>query len=154
MRIRIRHKYWNLRYVTNFKDYGECEGPDIPNKTIRIRAGLSPQRELQTLVHELLHAGLWDVSEETVDFASEDIAGKLSQMGWELHKDLRNRRASRSACSQLAFDLRSLLRSRIWSIDGAVLDLLASDMAVVFYRLGWRISPSVGDPHHSPLRGG
>lgn len=45
--------------------------------TITIAWGLTPAQQLQTLVHEVLHAALWDLDEEAVERAEEAIGQAL-----------------------------------------------------------------------------
>ena len=48
-----------------------------PTKTITIAWGLTPAQQLQTLVHEVLHASLWDLDEEAVERAEAAIGNAL-----------------------------------------------------------------------------
>lgn len=49
---------------------------------ISVRPGLSPQRELEVLIHELLHASDWTKDESWVHDTARDIATALSAMGY------------------------------------------------------------------------
>jgi len=151
LRIRIRRKYWTLRYVANFGADGECDEPQARSKLIRVRAGLPPKRELEVLVHEMLHAGLWDVSEDTIDRIAADVTERLAAIGWKKVKPPTQGRWRPKRADQIAIgdDLRYILRSRMWAIDGGVLDELASDIGVVLARLGWTID----DLENRPLPG-
>lgn len=68
------------------KRNGECDGlcygggPD-PGK-IFIKPGMSAKRELNTVVHEILHAFFWDKSEHDVDRCASVISNYLSKSGW------------------------------------------------------------------------
>ncbi len=55
--------------------WGECD----PDGTIRIDSRLKPQHFLDTLIHELLHREIPDLSEECVQETAEIIAKHL----WE-----------------------------------------------------------------------
>ena len=50
---------------------GDC---DKDEKTIRIQEGLSEDRRLVVTIHEVLHALMWELSEETVERWSEELA--------------------------------------------------------------------------------
>lgn len=41
------------------------------------------QRELEILIHEALHACLWDLAEESVEETARDIAALLEKLGYE-----------------------------------------------------------------------
>ena len=50
--------------------------------TISIRPGLTRKRELEVLIHELLHAADWTKDESWVHETSEDITAFLSALGF------------------------------------------------------------------------
>ena len=59
-----------------------CDPPNEPGKRIRIRQGLKGERELDTLIHELMHAAHWDLDEQAVNDTAEDIARVLWRLGY------------------------------------------------------------------------
>lgn len=61
---------------------GKCDHPEKPYKSIKIRTGLSQKEELETIVHELLHAMLWPYDEEIIDKMGKDISGFLWRLGY------------------------------------------------------------------------
>ena len=78
---RFRVRYSNLR--TN---HGVCTDPGKPNPTITIAKGLDELGELETIIHESLHAaGYFVLSEEFVENAAHDIARLLVRLGFEKH---------------------------------------------------------------------
>jgi len=90
MRITILGKRWNLRFVPwrrGRSTYGYCEHPAEPGKEIVITDGHSDQLMLDTLLHEFLHAGAWNLSEETVDQWSTDVSRILIKLGWTRKAD-------------------------------------------------------------------
>lgn len=88
MRIIIRGKSWNLRFCRLPNDRrGDCESPYDKGKTIRISKTLAGQEKLEVLLHEMLHAGVWDLSEEAVDELSTDMAQVLYKLGWRDESD-------------------------------------------------------------------
>lgn len=88
MRIRIRGKYWQLVYDSHLpKDCdGLCDAPDLDKKRIRIRSTLTEQTELETLIHECLHAAFWDADEYAISETSCDIAKVLWKLGYKREK--------------------------------------------------------------------
>lgn len=83
MRVRIRGRYWRLlrgRLPQGID--GLCDPPTSQEKAITIRRRLPLADELRVLIHEMLHAGDWDKSEEAVDELSSDIARVLLRDGW------------------------------------------------------------------------
>ncbi len=81
MRVHINGKRWDLRF-TNLQGHGQCDGPHIPNKEIRIRSNLKGEERLDTLIHEMLHAAMWSIDEEVIHAAASDIARVLWRLGY------------------------------------------------------------------------
>ena len=77
----IRGKRWLFQFVPNLfgqlGEWGSCDSPGTPGKSIRVDAGLRGQKLLETLVHEQLHAAYWDLDEEAIHEAARDIAKNL-----------------------------------------------------------------------------
>lgn len=87
MKIRIGRLLWELvrPQPVVFADtpYGECDDPKTPGKQIRVRADLTDKLELDTLIHEMLHASAWEVlSEEFVTQTAHDVARVLWRLGY------------------------------------------------------------------------
>jgi hypothetical protein len=72
----IRGKMWDVRYVPNMRADGECDPPNKPGKEIRISRRCKGLRRLVVLLHEGIHAGLWDLDESVVEELAEDL-GRL-----------------------------------------------------------------------------
>jgi hypothetical protein len=89
MRVKLLGKFWNLVYGDPGRDAdGKCSPPDLPNKTITIRKSLTKERELEILIHEMLHAVDWHKDEEHfIQPAAEDIARVLWKLGYRRNKD-------------------------------------------------------------------
>lgn len=81
--VKILGKVWKLRYVSIKKYYGECDPPSFPNKEIRIAKGLSSEKELEILLHEMLHAAFWNLDESTVDRVAKDFSKALIKLGYK-----------------------------------------------------------------------
>jgi hypothetical protein len=76
--LKIRGQRWRLRFVPNL---GDAEGLcDKDQRTIKIALGYPEDRTLDSVVHELLHAALWDLDEECV----HDTANAISAALWKL----------------------------------------------------------------------
>jgi len=98
MKVTIRKKRWNLRFVPflgwfqeggkRHRVSGACDGPDTYNKAIMIAKGQSEFSELDSLLHEMLHAGLWEIDEDIVHELATDMARVLTRLGW--HKEVRS----------------------------------------------------------------
>lgn len=86
-RITVRGRRYLLRFVNageleNKGAIGECDPPSRAHKAIRIRRRLRGQERLDTIIHELLHAGHWDLKEDAVNELASDIARVLTQLGY------------------------------------------------------------------------
>jgi len=84
VRLRLRGKLWRLLITkdTLGTAKGSCEAPTLPNKAIRIRPSLKGRQELDTYIHEMLHACLWDLDEEAITDSATDIARALWRLGY------------------------------------------------------------------------
>jgi hypothetical protein len=81
--ITIRGRRWRLKYKRLPRDeFGRCDAPDTPEKCIFIRKGIKGRQELDTLIHEMLHAALWDLDETAVNDTARDIAVALWRIGY------------------------------------------------------------------------
>lgn len=87
MRVKILRRYWNFLFTNNVKEGwdGECDDPTEKRKQIRVRSNLSEFRELETTIHEILHAADWHKDEEWVEKVAEDVSRVLWKIGWRKH---------------------------------------------------------------------
>jgi len=81
-KISINGTKWRLRFVdpgpwTFDEPMGECSHPDSDMKEILISNKLKGQELVEIIIHEMLHASMWIVSEETVDQTAKDISKAL-----------------------------------------------------------------------------
>ena len=69
MRVRILGKVWEFVFdPTIHRDYdGFCDDPANKAKRIRIRSTLTGAEQLETILHELLHAADWHKDEPWVE---------------------------------------------------------------------------------------
>ncbi len=82
MQVTIRGKRWNLRFC-RMADPGDCDGPHIKGREIRINQKLRGRARLDTIIHEVLHAAHWDLGEEAVEATATDLARILHRLGYE-----------------------------------------------------------------------
>lgn len=85
MVITVRGKRWKLlfEHIRRSADYaGKCDAPSKRSKAIRIHRGLKGERRLEVLIHEMLHAGHWDLAEEAVGEMAVDFARVLTRLGY------------------------------------------------------------------------
>lgn len=62
---------------------GYCEGPpSAPDREMMIPVSGESREDLETIIHESLHACMWDQSEDAVDETSIDIARLLWRLKW------------------------------------------------------------------------
>ena len=88
MKVKVNGKVWHLEFTYALpKDAdGICDAPDEPSKRIRIRKSLTGEAELDTVIHELMHAAHWQLSEEAVNDTARDIARVLWRLGYRRDK--------------------------------------------------------------------
>lgn len=83
MRVTILGKRWLLKRVVTLGDAdGSCDPPDQKNKAIKILNSLRGKDELETYIHESLHAAGWHLSEEYVEQYANDLANLLWRLGY------------------------------------------------------------------------
>lgn len=88
MRIRILGKFWKLMFGgLKRPKLGECDSPKSVGKRIRINSTLKGQEELDTIIHEVFHAGFWHVDEEVVEEFGTDLARILWKLGYRRIKE-------------------------------------------------------------------
>jgi succinate dehydrogenase flavin-adding protein (antitoxin of CptAB toxin-antitoxin module) len=61
---------------------GQCSNPKYKNRKITIDASLRGLRELEVLIHEMTHAGLYDLDEHAVTEMAHDVATLLWRLGY------------------------------------------------------------------------
>jgi hypothetical protein len=86
VRIKVLGKYWSLTFPPYLGDnHGDCAEPKAVGKRIRIWAGLSGRELTDVLIHEMLHASGWHLTEEFVTEFAHDVARVLH------HPDIQRR---------------------------------------------------------------
>ena len=61
---------------------GYCDSPKEKNKKIVVDSRLKDKKELEIILHEMMHAAQWDLDEEVVAHVSEDFARVLWKLGY------------------------------------------------------------------------
>ena len=84
MRIIIRKETWSIVSEVQDGEFGFCdrEGERGKPMTIGIKDGLSELDELDTTIHEALHASYPDLSEDAIDETATDLARLLLARGF------------------------------------------------------------------------
>lgn len=82
MKVRLRGTTYRVK-AARLRDYGDCDNPQAKRPTIRIgnKAFSKAPLLLDVLIHEALHACFWDLKEEAIADAAEDIAVLLIALG-------------------------------------------------------------------------
>jgi hypothetical protein len=83
VQVTIRGKRWRLKREKIRGAYGTCDGPNEKGKSITIDPNISGQTELDTIIHECLHAAFWDMDEEAVSEVGTDMARILTRLGYK-----------------------------------------------------------------------
>ena len=83
MQVQIRGETWRVRFVSRPPEgnVGLC---DRTRKTpaIKVWDGLGGVKRLDTIIHETLHAALWDLDEEAIEETATAIAEILWRLGY------------------------------------------------------------------------
>ena len=80
MRVRLRDKYFRLEFERLPPDAdGLC---DFHGRSIKVRKSLRGERQLEVIIHELLHGCHWDLDEQAITETAEDLARVLYRLGY------------------------------------------------------------------------
>ena len=87
MHVKLLGKRWRIerpRSITRDGEpqHGECDPPTVPGKSIRVADYLSDRVELETYLHEALHACDWTKDEEWVEATAHDLSVMLWRLGY------------------------------------------------------------------------
>lgn len=85
MKMSFHGKIWEYvrhKFRTKKKTYGICDHPSTQVRRIKVDKGLKGRIELDTNIHEMLHACCWNLSEECVNTTASDIAKALWDLGY------------------------------------------------------------------------
>lgn len=80
----FRGKAYRIRWSNLKKLDGACDHPEVSDKELLFRTtlGEDPKNELETYIHECLHACHFDHSEDCVHEAARDISKFLWRLGY------------------------------------------------------------------------
>jgi hypothetical protein len=70
-----------VRYTirpARIKDRGTCDNPKSEKPTIKYNKGLAGAELLEVLIHEVMHACLWDLDEHAIEESSIIISKVIS----------------------------------------------------------------------------
>jgi hypothetical protein len=80
MRIKLRERYFTLLRCRLPQGVdGNCH---LEDRTIKVRKNLRGERELEVLIHEMLHGCYWDLDEEAIESSARNIARVLTRLGY------------------------------------------------------------------------
>lgn len=80
IRTTIRDQVWRVEFA-NIGDFGHCEyGSCRRTRRIRLSPSQSDADLLDTVIHEMIHAQDWDLSEEAVTQRATEIATVLQRV--------------------------------------------------------------------------
>ena len=90
--LKMRGKPVVLRFIRGVPrgwkrtDYGECRRVcDGAKFQVDVRVDVDDElKVLDRTIHELTHAGLWDLDEEVVEEFATDLSRFLWRLGWRL----------------------------------------------------------------------
>lgn len=84
MRIRLRDKYFRMEFVRLPPNTdGSC---DMDCRHIKVRKSLRGERQLEVIIHELLHGCHWDLDEQAITETAEDVARVLWRLGYKIEQ--------------------------------------------------------------------
>jgi len=84
---KLRGRMWEVERVARLpgRARGMCDSPDTPGKRIQVLKRLKGEELLEVLLHEAIHACVWDLDEEAV----AELAADIARMIWKECKDAR-----------------------------------------------------------------
>jgi hypothetical protein len=80
--LTINGKRWRLTRRPRKDSAGHCCPPDQRAKTMYIPTNGKTQDALRIIIHEIIHAGVFVLDEETVDTLASDVARVLWKLKW------------------------------------------------------------------------
>ena len=79
--VTIAKKRWRLLFRDLKEEWGFCNPPDHPGKSIVIHSGITdPEKLVEVVIHEALHCSDWTKDEEWVETVARDIARVLTRL--------------------------------------------------------------------------
>jgi hypothetical protein len=62
--------------------WGYCTDPSEGNRLIKVHNQLKNEKELEFIIHEMVHACFWDLDEAVVKEVGKDLSKALWKMGY------------------------------------------------------------------------
>lgn len=136
----IAGKRYRMRYVHRLGKGGkgidgDAVGPHYKGKEIRCRLGQTPQDELETWIHEVIHVSNWTHNEPHVRRTARNISNELWRIGY---RKFENPKAGTRGLSQLQAAIRDAFRDANGTLDKDHVSQTAEDIAKVLWRVGYR----------------
>jgi len=82
VKVKLNGKIWEYVRVPLKKVDGYCDAPHVKGKKIRVDSRLQGIPELDTNIHEALHAAVWCLDEPTISQTAHDLARMLWRLGY------------------------------------------------------------------------
>jgi hypothetical protein len=139
--IKIRGVKYFLLDKPNPGCDGHCESPKSENPCMYIPKKGKTQDDLETIIHELLHAYFWMLSEDNVT----ENAKILSYVLWA-HFLRKNKKHDKEAF-QLTIEKEAIikmlvpcLKEMLYDLKEDILTDFAEDLTELLYKLNWHIN--------------
>jgi hypothetical protein len=86
--VSLRGKRYKIQKTGKISSnlWAYCTDPKFTNRLIKIHKILENYEELETLIHEMLHACFWDLDEEVISEVGRDLSKALWKMGYRKQK--------------------------------------------------------------------
>jgi hypothetical protein len=80
----LRNKRYKLikTHALPRDSWGLCTDPAFAKREIKIHKKLKGAKELEIIIHEMLHACFWDIDEKVIKEVGGDISKALWKMGY------------------------------------------------------------------------
>lgn len=134
MHVILMGRAWKLERLHQMKHWGLCDPPHRPYKKIMISTRAKAKVELDTIIHECIHAGFFDLAEDTVNEVSICVSTVLWDLGYRKRKT--------PVPAKVKNDLQDVCRAHFrlhfpFFKEDVILEF-ADDMGLILYRLGYR----------------
>lgn len=86
MQITVLGRTWRFQWMRRYRTkagvvVGKCDPPDKPDRTLKLAKGLKGADLAEELLHEMIHAAQWHVTEEFVREFAADYRRAAEQLG-------------------------------------------------------------------------
>jgi len=88
----FRGKSWKIKNTHGRAKYaGDCDPPVTKDKVMHLKMHSWTRDDLDTILHECLHACFWDLSEDAVTEYADATSKLLFRLGWRNVNDVIDR---------------------------------------------------------------